>query len=374
MFNGTSLRLPMNQTSSSMTSDQEKVLSSIRPSKIIVPTIIGVLVVVFLVKSQLDFDELRSINWSFHAFTWIFIAIVVYALRHLLYSWRLRILSEGDFNWWKSIELVTILEFASAVSPTNFGGSAVAFFLLIQENISAARSTAIVIYTIIADTLFFVITIPLLYGILGKNIFLPVDGDSSVWGGMEVTLFLAWLVMAAYGSLLLYGLFVQPKHIKRFLNWIASWPFLKKSKPRINKAAEDIEVSSLHIRNMSWLFHSKLIFATLLAWILRFFTVTAILLALNPDMSQSVYDHIILLGRGEALYAVTAYSPTPGGSGVAEIIFGQFYGEYISQGIAVVAAVLWRVITYYPYLILGVIIIPNWIRKLINKRRTKTSV
>ena len=90
-------------------------------------------------------------------------------------------------------------------------------------------------------------------------------------------------------------------------------------------------------------------------------------------MSQSLYDHIILLGRGEALYAVTAYSPTPGGSGVAEIIFGQFYSEYISQGIAVVAAVLWRAITYYPYLILGVIIIPNWIRKLINKRRTKNN-
>jgi len=106
--------------------------------------------------------------------------------------------------------------------------------------------------------------------------------------------------------------------------------------------------------------------------VLRFFTVSAILLALTPNMAQSLYDHVILLGRGEALYAVTAYSPTPGGSGVAEIIFGQFYSEYISSGIAVIAALLWRVITYYPYLILGVIIIPNWIRKLINRRRVKS--
>lgn len=371
MFNLT-IKCMNSTSSSSVESDQEKVLDSIRPTKIILPTIIGLSVIYFLVRSQLDLQELNNINWSPRTFLWILVAVVVYVFRHVLYSWRLRILSEGDFGWWKSIELVTILEFASAVSPTNFGGSAVAFFLLIQENISAARSTAIVIYTIIADTLFFVFSIPILYILLGKNIFLPTTELSTEWGGMGITLFIVWLIMFAYGFLLLYGLFVEPRHIKTLLSWIAKWPIFKKASERIVHAAEDIEVSSLHIRNMSWHFHSKLIIATLVAWILRFFTVTAILLALNPTMAQSLYDHVILLGRGEALYAVTAYSPTPGGSGVAEIIFGQFYSEYISSGISVIAALLWRVITYYPYLILGVIIIPNWIRKLINRRRIKS--
>lgn len=352
---------------------QEKVLDSIRPTKIILPVIIGLAVIYFLVKSQLNLEELKGIAWSGTAFLWLSISVTVYFARHLLYSYRLRVLSEGDFSWVKSIELVTILEFASAVSPTNFGGSAVAFFLLIQENISAARATAIVIYTIIVDTLFFVFSFPTLYVLLGRNFFLPAVSPDSSWDGMGITLVIVWGIMSFYGLLLMYGLFFQPKHIKRFLTWVSKWPFLKKSKGRIEKAAEDIEVSSLHIRNLSWGFHSKLFFATLLAWILRFFTVTAILIALNPSMAQSLYDHIILLGRGEALYAVTAYSPTPGGSGVAEIIFGQFYSEYISPGIAVIAALLWRVITYYPYLILGVIIIPNWIRKLINKRRIKAT-
>ena len=361
-----------NTSTKILNADQEKVLQSIRPSKIILPTLIGLGVIYFLLKSQLNLEELKNINWSASASAWVLGAIVVYILRHVLYSYRLRVLSEKDFSWWKSIELVTILEFASAVSPTNFGGSAVAFFLLIQENISAARATTIVIYTIIADTLFFVFSLPLLYLLFGSNIFIPGEDVSTMWGGMGVTLIIVWAIMAAYGFLLLYGLFVQPRHIKRFLAWVARWPIFRKSSDRIVGAANDIEVSSLHIRNMSWRFHSKLILATLVAWILRFFTVTAILLALNPTMAQSIYDHIILLGRGEALYAVTAYSPTPGGSGVAEIIFGQFYSEYISSGIAVIAALLWRVITYYPYLILGVIIIPNWIRKLINRRRVKS--
>ncbi len=150
---------------------------------------------------------------------------------------------------------------------------------------------------------------------------------------------------------------------------MSSHRVLRKSKDRILGAADDIEVSSHRIQALPKRFHLTIAGITVLAWICRFFTVTAILIALNTDIALSLYDHLVLLGRGEGLYAVTAYSPTPGGSGVAEIIFGQFYKEYVTPGIAVVAAVIWRVITYYPYLILGVIIIPNWIRKLINKRR-----
>lgn len=364
----------MDQSSSqSFNPEQEKVLNSIRPSKIILPTIIGVFVVVFLVRRQVDLEELLNINWVGASYFWILAAILVYVGRHLLYSWRLRILSEEDFSWWKSIELVTILEFASSVSPTNFGGSAVAFFLLIQENISGARATAIVIYTIIADTLFFVITFPIIFLIFGRNIFIPSAAISTTWGGMGITLIIVWVVMAIYGLLLLYGLFIRPIHLKRLLSWFAGWKILGRSRERILKAAEDIDRSSYRIQQMPAWFHGKIALITLGAWILRFFTVTAILIALNPNMMQTLYDHIILLGRGEALYAVTAYSPTPGGSGVAEIVFGQFYSEYVTPGIAVIAAVIWRTITYYPYLILGVIIIPNWIRKLINKRRQAAS-
>lgn len=352
-----------------MHSDEEKVLRSIRPSKIIWPALIGLIVICYLLSRQLDLDELAAVDWNFIAILWIGIALLSYLGRHLLYSWRLRILSEGDFGWWKSIELVTILEFASAVSPTNFGGSAVAFFLLIQENISAARSTTIVIYTIIADTLFFVFSIPVLLLLFGSILFIPEAGQAYIWGGLETTLCIVWGIMFIYGMLLLYGLFIRPVHIKNLLYFISRWKILSRSEDRIRNAANDIEISSAHIRYMSKRFHLKLATITLFAWICRFFTVTAILMALKPDMLLSAWDHLVLLARGEALYAVTAYSPTPGGSGVAEILFGQFYDEYISRGIAVLAAVLWRIITYYPYLLFGVIIIPNWIRKIINKRR-----
>ena len=37
-----------------------------------------------------------------------------------------------------------------------------------------------------------------------------------------------------------------------------------------------------------------------------------------------------------------------------ELLFSGFFSDFISQGIGSVGALLWRLITYYPYLIIGV--------------------
>lgn len=363
----------MNDSQPPIHDEHKEVLDSIRPSKIIIPTIIGIIVIGYLVIKELNIEEFFAIKGTISGAAWLILAGLLYLGRHMMYSYRLKILSEGHFSWMKSIELVTILEFASSVSPTNFGGSAVAFFMLIQENITGAKATAMVLYTIIADTLFFVFAIPFLFLVFGRVVFFPTAEGHLMWRGMEETLFFVWLVMAAYGFVLFYGLFVRPKHLRRLLETFSKWRIFGRTREKILQAALDIEKSSVQLRQQPYHFHGKLIAATLLAWIMRFGCVTAILLAFDPNIITSFMDHIIMLGRGVALYSVSAYSPTPGGSGVAEIIFGQFYSEYVSKGIAVLAAFLWRMITYYPYLILGVIIIPNWIRKILNKKRTHES-
>jgi uncharacterized protein (TIRG00374 family) len=352
--------------------DQQKLLRSIRPSKVILPTLIGLIVIAYIVSRQLNLEEFNKIDWNTHAVIWLGVALLIYVLRHLLIAWRLRLLSENEFSWEKSIELVFILEFASAVSPTNFGGSAVAFFMLIQETISGARATAIVVYTIVADTLIFVVTIPLLALLIGMKAFRPELLAASEFDGLGYTLLLVWVIMAVYGILFLYGLFIKPKHLKWLLNIFGSWKIFGKTRKRIRKAAEDIEITALGISSKPASFHWKAGWMTIASWICRFFSISAILIALSPELKPSFMDHIILLSRGESLYAVTAYSPTPGGSGVAELIFGSFYSDFVPKNVSVLSAILWRAITYYPYLFLGILIIPNWIRKIINRRRLKS--
>ncbi|MBU0489493.1 MAG: UPF0104 family protein, partial [Bacteroidetes bacterium] len=56
--------------------------------------------------------------------------------------------------------------------------------------------------------------------------------------------------------------------------------------------------------------------------------------------------------------------PTPGGSGIAEYIFGNFLGDLIPSAAWIVPlAMLWRLISYYPYLFAGSLVLPIWIRR-----------
>jgi uncharacterized protein (TIRG00374 family) len=59
---------------------------------------------------------------------------------------------------------------------------------------------------------------------------------------------------------------------------------------------------------------------------------------------------------------IILFSPTPGGSGLAEFIFSDFLGEFIPQGLSASLGLLWRLISYYPYLFIGAILLPRWIR------------
>ena len=81
---------------------------------------------------------------------------------------------------------------------------------------------------------------------------------------------------------------------------------------------------------------------------------------------------IRLFSRLEMMFVIMAFSPTPGGAGFAEIVFFGFIKDYVPlKGIALIIASVWRLLTYYSYLLIGTIIIPNWIRNIINERKRR---
>jgi uncharacterized membrane protein YbhN (UPF0104 family) len=62
------------------------------------------------------------------------------------------------------------------------------------------------------------------------------------------------------------------------------------------------------------------------------------------------------------MWIILLVIPTPGGSGGAEALFDKFLGEFIPiAGFAIVLALLWRLISYYLYLIIGVVLVPKWV-------------
>ena len=347
--------------------DDQGFLDSIKLSRIIVPSVIGLVVVGWMIYSQLDLEELDRVDWSIGTVGWIGAAILMYVLRHYFYAIRLRIMTIKAFSLWKSMELIVIWEFASAISPTSVGGSGVALVLLAQEKLSGAKTVAVVLYSMVLDTVFFVMSLPLLYFTLGAIIIRPGMESLGDLDGYGVTFIAVLGAMIAYGGLFFYGLFINPNATRSLLMLISRIPFLKRFKSNLEQTADDIIIASQELQSRPFSFHLAAFGATAGAWITRFLAINFIILAI-VTLAPSLMDHLIMYSRGESMHVITAFSPTPGGAGIAEYLFGGFYSDYVPTGIATLVALIWRLITYYPYLILGAIIIPNWVRKILARK------
>lgn len=348
------------------------VLESIKLSRIVVPSLLGLGVVLWLMSQQLDVQEFKTISWNSHNLIWLLAAVGCYVVRHLFYSWRLRELSGRLFSWWKSVELIFIWEFASSVSPTSVGGSAVALFMLAQEKISTARTVSIVLYSLVADSLFFVVSLIVFYTMIGPSIIRP---DMETFADLDRFGFIFFAVvifMALYGGLFFYGLFIRPTRLRMMLKWLSKRKLLSRFSATLSQTGDDVIRTARELRVQTAAFHIRVFVATAGAWLMRFAALNCIIIAIIPTTSLDALTQLEILARGETMYAVTAFSPTPGGAGVAEVMFGGFFTDYISPGIATIVALIWRLITYYPYLIAGAFIIPNWIRKILAYRRERT--
>jgi uncharacterized protein (TIRG00374 family) len=150
---------------------------------------------------------------------------------------------------------------------------------------------------------------------------------------------------------------------------LSKWKWLKKFKESLSNLGDDFIVASKEMNTKSWGFHLKAFMATFCAWSSRFLLLSCLIVSLVQFAEYDFQTMFTRHARIESMFVIMAFSPTPGGSGIAEVVFGNFLSDYVPAGISVIIAFLWRLLTYYSYLIAGAIIIPNWIRKLINHRK-----
>ncbi len=351
-------------------SEHHEVLKSIRSSRIIVPILLGLLAVGYLFVHNFDFHEFAQIQWTGHTYAWIGVAVGLSVLWHLSYAYRLWALTEGDFSWWKSIELIFIWEFSSAVSPTSLGGSAVALFVLAQEKLSAARTVTIVLYTVVLDSFFLLLTLPILFLFFGPGIMRPgveTFSDTGIWG---VYFSATYTIMAAYSLFIYYGIFINPPQIRKILGWVTNNSLLRRFHEKALVFGGDMAVASVELKRQPLGYHLRAIAGTFSAWTLRFLIISALIIAFLPELPLDFRTQFELYARLETMFFVIAFSPTPGGAGLIDILFGGFLTDYVSNATqATMISTIWRFLSYYVYLFAGVLIVPNWIRQRINERR-----
>ncbi len=305
------------------------------------------------------YDAINEINWSAKSYFYFLLAILLMVSRDFFYILRIRLLTKNELSWKASTYVILIWEFASALTPGVVGGATVAMFILNKEKIPLGRSTAIVFITAMMDNLFYIVLIPIVFIFISTNDLFPKSMDNQE--GLYWFFWLGFSIIFAACLFLFLSIFVWPKLASKFLKAIFSLPILRRWKNGAIQTGADIEVTSAVMRKEPIIYWLKVFGATLMSWISRYLVINALLQAF---IGFNLLEHMQLLGKQLVLWLFMLISPTPGGSGVAEYAFSELLAPYASSAVLLAGlAIIWRLISYFPYLFIGAIILPKWLRK-----------
>jgi uncharacterized protein (TIRG00374 family) len=346
--------------------------------RILLPVVIGLAIVVWLILKDVNINVLKEIVFTWKSAIWLLVAVALVIARTLGYMVRIRILTRNSLNWKQSFRVIMLWEFTSAITPSTIGGTGFAIIFLNKEGISVGRSTAVVLATSFLDELYFVIMLPLLLLFIGGNAIFTTSLQGTGIGLLNnlvlfaiigYTIIFLWVVFVGY------GLFINPAAIKKLIVNLFRLPLIRRWKDAAAKAGNDLIESSIELKKETSSFWIKSFISTVISWTARYWIINVILLAFF-----SVSDLFLIFARELVLWIMMIVSPTPGGSGFAEVILGRYISDLIpvdtvhAGGVALAMTLIWRIVSYYPFLIAGGMIVPGWIQKNFVKPKKKKPI
>jgi len=354
----------------------EELQKALSFKRALIPILIGVGVISYIFLKKYDKADFVNYDWSSVSWLWVVIGLTVVVFRHLGYMYRIRILTDKKLTWRRSFNVISLWELASAISPSAVGGTAVAMFILQREKISMGRSTAIAISTLFLDLLYLVLFVPILFIYLGKTEFFGENVDCianseimllRAFGNLSVPFMVGYVILFSVAAFLAYGLFKNPLQFKVIINRLFSLPVLRKWKSSAKETGEEVVYSSRELSHKPLSFWAKAFGGTVFSWTARFFFINCLVLA----FSSGVFEQVTLFARYFLLWIIMVLPSTPGASGVAELSFSGIFCQFLPNGAEPVVLVIWRLFSYYFYIILGLIILPMWLRSTGKKKPTE---
>ena len=347
-----------------MSERTRKVLALFTWKRIMIPIVIGIGITAFLIIKDLKKGGMD--NWSVHSVNWYFLAcsILMVISRDLAYIYRIWLMTDKKISFRRAFEVIMLWEFSSSVTPGVVGGAAAAVFIINGEGFSFGKSTAIVLTCSFLDDMFYVIMVPLVLLIAGTSS-LKVGAEfsffSSSFGTVHI-LIIGYTVIFFIALVIFYGIFLRPRGFKWIILNIFRISFLRKWRYKASKTGDDMILTSKEMKGKPIDFWVKTFGATLFSWTARYLTVNFLILAFVAGGDQA-----IIFARQLIMWVILLVSPTPGSSGIAELGFREFLGEFTPAGFSGTLALLWRLISYYPYILIGSLVLPVWLKRVIKQ-------
>lgn len=288
----------------------------------------------------------------------LLIALVVSFLRIWFNAAKIRYLSEYEFGWMAAFRIILVWDFTSAITPSSIGGAPVATYVMTKENVNLGKATAIMLFSLLLDMMFFVTMITVL---VIAGFYLNIVPNDVGWVG-EGVMFLIYGALLTYAIFLAYALLVNPAILKKTVNVIFRLPLLRRYRDKMTKEAENLEQTSHELRKKPLSFLLKSYGLGSLSWLCRMALPTIVVLSFLPA------DVVLSFLRSIAMNLAGLFMPTPGGSGGLEGLFAIFQGPLMTKkGFIAISVFMWRFISYYISIGVGMMALTWYLKRSVVK-------
>ena len=317
---------------------------------------IGLVVIAMMMVREFSVDSLQKLQLTSRFFLGVGLAAVFFALQNLMLTLRFHHLVRRKISLGQCFRINVLCEFTSAVTPSAVGGSGLAFIYLNREGITMGRSIFTMFAALLADEAFLGISSLLLYVLVPSHLLFSLGDESWVKGSVQLVFLGSTLIVMAWTLILYVLLLLRPTSLGWVLKCCCKIPFLRRFLPKVEKFSNEMALASREAKQEGKRFWIQLMGYTSMAWLFRFAIVVAILVAFHANGNM-----LLAWARQWVMWMISILSPTPGGSGVAELMFRLYYSDFLPDAsLAILAAMLWRLIFYYPFLVMGTLVLPKW--------------
>jgi uncharacterized membrane protein YbhN (UPF0104 family) len=165
--------------------------------------------------------------------------------------------------------------------------------------------------------------------------------------------------VSAYSGLLFYALFINPRSVRRLLVRLSSLRVLRRFRRLAYRQGQEMVLASAHLRGAGAAYWWRATLSTVFVWTARYAVIGCLIAAFAP-MTTGTF--LFIFARNITYKVILLLAITPGGAGIAEGAFPTFFGRFMgSASMTSFLVLLYRIVTYYFYLALGVAYLPRWL-------------
>ena len=235
------------------------------------------------------------------------------------------------------VKVVLSNYFLAVLTPGATGGAIAQVMFMRRAGVSVARSTVIILVRTIMSIFFLVVMLP---------IFMKQDEAITSWVPMPVIMTVSVIFIAI--PIIVVAL-MRTNYPKRIIYYFSRY-FKHERRREAFRLYYDFR-QAVYIMGKQPVMVLRAFIESGISLTFIYLTVPAYFLGL-----QFSFDIVQVMGRMYLLNLVLYFSPTPGGSGIAEAGFVALFNHLVPSGTVGILAVLWRFTAEYLPFILGAVI------------------